>query len=129
MIKKWKSVILTLSTLTLSIMLSLLTQAASTAAIQEKKTESLGREDYIQTGCYECHGYHGQGASGTGPRLAPDPIEWESFAKIVRKPPAVMPPYSPKILSEERLRRIYEYLKSLPPSPDPETIPALSESQ
>ena len=55
---------------------------------------------YLQFGCDQCHGMVGQGG-GAGLRLAPDPLEYDDFADIVRRPYGVMPAYSPKVLSEE----------------------------
>jgi ubiquinol-cytochrome c reductase cytochrome c subunit len=84
-----------------------------------------GREDFIKLGCYQCHGYQGQG--GPGGRIAPDPLPFEAFAEVVRRPPNVMPAYSPKVLSDEPLKRMHEYMESIPQPPDVSSIPALSE--
>jgi mono/diheme cytochrome c family protein len=94
---------------------------------QESGEKRPGREEYVEMGCYECHGYEGQG--GGGPRLAPDPLPLEVFAAIVRKPPSVMPAYSPTVLSDEKLERIYEYVRSIPPPPDLSSIPILAEEE
>jgi len=40
-----------------------------------------------------------------------------------------MPAYSPNVLSDEKLRQIYEYVRSVPEPPAVEDIPALSGSQ
>lgn len=87
-----------------------------------------GRAEYIEMGCYQCHGYEGQGARSTGPRIAPEPLPFEVFSTWVRHPPEVMPAYSPKVLSEDKLLRIHEYLLSIPPPPDVSTLPAFSEN-
>jgi mono/diheme cytochrome c family protein len=79
----------------------------------------------VLLGCYECHGYEGQG--GGGPRLAPDPLPLEVFVAITRKPPNVMPSYSPNVRSDEQLERIYDYVESIPPPPDLSSIPLLAE--
>ena len=47
--------------------------------------------------------------------------------RIVRRPPNVMPAYSPGVVSEEQLERIHAYLKSIPQPPDVSTLPILSE--
>jgi mono/diheme cytochrome c family protein len=75
----------------------------------------------VLLGCYECHGYEGQG--GGGPRLAPDPLSLEVFAAIVRKPPE----RHAGLLSDEKLEHIYEYVESIPPPPDLSSIPLLAE--
>lgn len=102
--------------------------AAAPAAAQEPKDTRPGRAEYIEMGCYQCHGYEGQGPRRTGPKLAPKPIAYEVFSAVVRQPPAIMPAYSPKILSDEKLKRIYAYLVSIPPAPAVSTIPALSDN-
>ena len=87
-----------------------------------------GRAEYIEMGCYQCHGYEGQGARSTGPRIAPEPLPFEVFSTWVRHPPEVMPAYSPKVLSEDKLERIHEYLLSIPLPPDVSTLPAFAEN-
>lgn len=85
-----------------------------------------GKEIYASYGCYQCHGYLGQGATRTGaPRIAPDPIPFALFRYIVREPPEEMPPYTEKVLSDEELADIYAYLQSVPQPPDPESLPEL----
>jgi ubiquinol-cytochrome c reductase cytochrome c subunit len=74
--------------------------------------EEQGRQLYESKGCYQCHGYVGQGGSA-GPALAPRVLPAQVFAQIVRKPPNVMPAYSPKVLTDAELRAIYLYIASL----------------
>jgi mono/diheme cytochrome c family protein len=87
-----------------------------------------GRDVYVNKGCHYCHGYEGQGALPTGPRLAPEPIALDVFSNIVRRPPKVMPAYPEELLSDEELERIHEYLASIPEPPDVASIPALAET-
>ena len=47
---------------------------------QEGDAAEQGRADFVEVGCYQCHGYQGQG--GAGPRLAPDPISLENFMGV-----------------------------------------------
>ena len=68
---------------------------------------------YVTYGCYQCHGYEGQGSLFTGPRIAPDLLPYEAFAQIVRKPYGSMPAYSPQVLQQSELQGIYDYLKSI----------------
>ncbi len=72
--------------------------------------EADGEQLYQSKGCYQCHGYVGQGGSA-GPRLRPIPLP--AFMLIVRKPPNVMPAYSPRVLSDEELEAIYEFVAGL----------------
>lgn len=74
--------------------------------------EPSGQQLYETKGCYQCHGYVGQGGAA-GPRLAPQPIPLQAFKLIVRKPPNVMPAYSPRVLSAAELAAIYAYVSAL----------------
>ena len=98
--------------------------AIGASATQEGDVVERGRADFVEVGCFQCHGYQGQG--GAGPRLAPDPIALENFMRIVRRPPSVMPAYSPAVVSEEQLERIHAYLESIPQPPDVSSLPILS---
>ena len=84
------------------------------------------RAVFIKYGCYECHGYEGQGAE-TGPRLAPDPLPREAFMYYVRHPARRMPPYAPSVLPDEDLEDIYKYLLGLPEAPAIDAIPLLKQ--
>ena len=84
-----------------------------------------GRRLFETVGCYQCHGYRGQGGSA-GARLAPAPLPYEAFAQFVRETTGAMPAYSVDILSGNDLDAIYEFLKSVPNGAPPERIPLLS---
>src|SRR5262245_36434246 len=73
------------------------------------------RSPYVANGCYQCHGYAGQG--GAGARLARTAYSFEAFAALVRRPANEMPAYAPEVLDERVLRSIYDYLRSLPEPP------------
>jgi mono/diheme cytochrome c family protein len=73
-----------------------------------------GHGVYMRDGCYECHGTTGQGGGLFGPKLAPDPLAFTAFAFQVRRPRAVMPVYTSKVLSDAELADIYAYLKTMP---------------
>lgn len=97
--------------------LLIVTTAAVTAAAaglnaQDKRGDAQrGKELFVKTGCYQCHGYEAQGAS-TGPRLGPDPVPFPRFASYVRKPTAEMPPYTTKVLSDTQLADIYAFVSA-----------------
>lgn len=82
-------------------------------------------------GCYECHGYQGQGMGGprglglVGPKLAPGPIPYAAFIKQLRTPRSVMPAYSTHVLAESDAADIYAYLKTIPPAKPPAAIKLL----
>ena len=73
------------------------------------------RSPYVANGCYQCHGYAGQG--GAGARLARTAYSFEAFAALVRRPANEMPAYAPQVLNDRALRSIYDYLRSLPEPP------------
>lgn len=83
-----------------------------------------GRRIWSSHGCYQCHGTQGQG-SNAGSRLAPDPIPYEAFRQLVRQPRARMPPYSPRILSDQDLADIHAYLRTIPKARSVSEIPLL----
>jgi len=85
-----------------------------------------GRIGFVQHGCWQCHGYQGQGGV-TGPKLGPDPIPFETLSNFVRTTNRAMPPYREEILSNEDLSDIYAYLQSIPRGPDPKSIPLLNQ--
>ncbi len=93
----------------------------------ETSYPALAADDppYITYGCYQCHGFSGQGGAA-GPRLAPDPLAFNIFAEFVRRPLNRMPAYSPSVLGNDTLAVIYEYMNSIDPPPAPHNIPLLS---
>ena len=83
-----------------------------------------GKKQFAARGCVSCHSYSGQG--GAGARLAQNPITFQTFVSYVRKPKGTMPPFGNQI-PEAELADIYAYIRSIPPSPDPKTIPLLNQ--
>ena len=94
-------------------------QAASPAPAGDAEN---GRKLFAADGCYQCHGYEGQGAGGTGPRLAPNPIPYVQLSRYVRAPTGQMPLYTSKVLSDAELADIYAYLRSRPLPPPLDSI-------
>jgi mono/diheme cytochrome c family protein len=87
-----------------------------------------GQRLFVRNGCYECHGYLGQGSTSTGgTRLSPPQIPLSAFVSYVREPTGQMPPYTAKVTSSEDLGEIYNFLKSVPPPPPLKTIPFLNQ--
>ena len=66
-------------------------------------------------------------AKGNG--VAPMPLAWPAFLGWVRTTSGDMPPYTPKVLSDQQLADIYAYLQSIPKAPDYKTIPLLTGMQ
>jgi mono/diheme cytochrome c family protein len=84
-----------------------------------------GKAAFIRHGCYECHGFAGQG--GAGKKLAPEPMAFDAFAAIVRNSTNAMPPYQKAILSDADLAAIYAYVRSIPKAQDYKSIPLLNQ--
>lgn len=82
-----------------------------------------GKAVFMKMGCWQCHGTVGQG--GAGPRIAPDPLPYDTFAAFVRASSRAMPPYREKILSEADLADVHAYLQTVPKPPDAKDIPLL----
>jgi len=106
-------------------------QTLKTPAKQESAVAvnpSNGQRLFVKDGCYECHGYLGQGSTSTGgTRLGPPQIPLSAFVSYVREPTGQMPPYTVKTISNEDLAEIYNFLKSVPPPPSLKTIPILNQ--
>jgi mono/diheme cytochrome c family protein len=86
-----------------------------------------GKIAFVKHGCWQCHGFEGQGsvATSNGKVLAPDPMPFETFEAFVRSTNRAMPPYREAILSNADLADIYAYLQSIPKSQDVNSIPLL----
>lgn len=95
--------------------------SASTFAGDAQK----GGQTFRQKGCWQCHGFEGQGGSA-GPRLANTQLPEEGLISFVHNTAAAMPPFSEKLVSDEQLSDIYAYLQSRPKPADPKTIPLLN---
>jgi mono/diheme cytochrome c family protein len=82
-----------------------------------------GKTLFEQVGCYQCHGYVGQGGAA-GPRLIPA-MAYEPFELQLRMPRFVMPPYREAVLSAQQVADIYSYVVTFPKPPDPKSVPLL----
>jgi len=87
-----------------------------------------GEHLYTAFGCYECHGFQGQGSTQTGaPRLGPPQIPFSGFVAYVREPTSQMPPYSSKAVSEAQLADIYVFLQSRAKATPSKNVPLLNQ--
>jgi ubiquinol-cytochrome c reductase cytochrome c subunit len=83
-----------------------------------------GYKAYMKYQCYTCHGTVGQGADrGTGPKLAPIPVSYATFAAQVRAPRQDMPAYRQQFVSDQELADIYAFLTTIKPSPAAKDLP------
>ena len=102
----------------------LIVVALSLPAAAADRSIEKGRQLFETVGCYQCHGYVGQGGSA-GLRLAPDPLPLEALVQFVRETKGAMPSYSADVLSDADLGAIYAFLKSVPQSRKVDEIPLL----
>ena len=103
-------------------------ESAAGAVAAPAGNVETGKKLFVGKACYQCHGYEGQGsASLGGPRVGPNPIPYGRFVAYVRKPLTEMPPYSPKVLSEQELADIYAFLRARPMPPPVRDIPLLAK--
>ena len=86
-----------------------------------------GKKIYVDYGCWQCHGYQGQG--GAGPKLAPTPLPYEAVFRQLRKPRGTMPVYTHVTTPDQDVADIYAYLQSIPKAKTVADIPALADVQ
>ncbi|HEY4211949.1 MAG TPA: cytochrome c [Steroidobacteraceae bacterium] len=82
-----------------------------------------GKQLYLDTGCYQCHGT--LGAGGAGPRLAPGPLPIQAYTLQLRHPRARMPVYTALVMPDADVADIYAYLLTIPKGKSAAEIPLL----
>jgi mono/diheme cytochrome c family protein len=98
-------------------------------AIFSQSTQSNadnGKRIFVREGCWECHGYSGQGGRD-GARIGATSLTREAFLRYVRRPAGAMPAFTDKVISDADLTDIYGYLKSLPPVKGAKDVPLLNQ--
>jgi len=98
---------------------------AGALAAQDANAEN-GKKLFSRFGCYECHGYVGQGGSA-GARIARTPLAADRFMAYVRHPTGQMPPYTAKVVTDAELADVRAYLLSVPAPPPVKSIPLLNQ--
>jgi mono/diheme cytochrome c family protein len=73
-----------------------------------------GHKLFDSVGCYQCHGYAGQGGGAAGPEVAKTKLPFDAFLMQVRKPSNQMPPYEAAVLPDQSAADIYAYIQTLP---------------
>lgn len=102
-------------------------QPAAPAAAPAATAVERGKQNFVKYACYSCHGHSGNG-SDSGPRLDASRLPFAAFSRYVRQPGGSMPPYAlPSQIPDAALEDIYAFLQSVPPPPDPKSIPLLNE--
>jgi mono/diheme cytochrome c family protein len=76
-----------------------------------------GKELYVRHGCWQCHGFVGQGGVA-GPALVPKVMPLEAMTSFVRNSARAMPPYREAILPDADMKEIHAYLASIPQPAD-----------
>ena len=86
-----------------------------------------GRKAFVKNGCWQCHGFEGQGSAVTsnGAVLSNTELPFEAFEAFVRSTNRAMPPYREAILPSSDLADIYAFLQSVPKPKDVSSIPLL----
>jgi mono/diheme cytochrome c family protein len=100
--------------------------AALIPSVANAASAEHGKQVFMQKGCWQCHGTQGQGAV-TGPRLAPNPMPFETLSTFVRSSNRNMPPYREAVLSDADLADLYAYLQSVPKPVDVKNTPLLQQ--
>ena len=106
----------------------LILMALTAAAFAQPKPGDVtnGKRLFEKDGCYQCHGYAGQGGTA-GARLAQTRHTLATFTAFVRNPPSGgMPPYRAKVLNDQEMADVYAFVKSIPEPKAAKDIPLLS---
>ena len=98
---------------------------ASVAFAQSGGNAESGKRLFLRDGCWECHGYAGQGGRD-GARIASTALNAQALIRYVRRPAGAMPAYVDKIISDQELTDIWSYLKTLPGPKPVKDIPLLN---
>src|SRR5580658_4384424 len=85
-----------------------------------------GKRLFVKDGCYECHGYVGQGTKD-GARIGPPVLNAQGLIRYVRRPAGAMPAFTEKVITDAELTDIYAYLKSIPAPKAVKDIPLLNQ--
>lgn len=86
-----------------------------------------GRQIFEKVGCYQCHGFQGQGAN-TGPKLAHDPLPLEGIAAFIRNSgETLMPNYVEAVLPDADVADIHAYLLTIKKPPAAKDLPLLNQ--
>lgn len=96
-----------------------LTAAIAVTVPAPGSAQETAANPYETFGCAACHGAQGEGTPA-GPDIVVDLLSEPSFAAYVREPNGTMPAYVERIVSDEQLARIHEFLASLTPARKPE---------
>ena len=95
------------------------------ASAQDAKGDAAnGHKLYLSVGCYQCHGYAGQG--GAAPKLVPVPA-FPAMLEQLRHPRNLMPPYEASVLSDQEAVDLHAYVETFPKPRDAKDIKLLQQ--
>ena len=100
--------------------------AAAAPGFAPAQNAENGKRLFVRDGCYECHGYVGQG-SIAGARLAPPVLNAAGITRYIRRPAGAMPAFTDKVVSDQDVADIYAYLKTIPAPKPVKDIPVLDQ--
>ena len=88
-----------------------------------------GKRLYSRDGCWQCHGFAGQGGRAVPDTLplAGTTLNFAAFVRYVRRPAGAMPAYTDKVVSDQELADVYAHIKTLSGSRAPSEIPLLKD--
>jgi mono/diheme cytochrome c family protein len=89
-------------------------------------TAENGKKLYLRDGCWECHGYAGQGGRD-GARLAETALTTAQFTRYIRRPSGAMPAYIEKVLSDAEAGDIWAYVRTMTGPKTAKEVPLLME--
>jgi mono/diheme cytochrome c family protein len=84
-----------------------------------------GKKLFLRDGCYECHGYAGQGGAA-GARIATIGLNAQGLIRYVRAPAGAMPAYTDRVITDQELTDIHAYLQTMAKAKPAKDIPLLN---
>jgi len=84
-----------------------------------------GKRLFVRDGCYECHGYAGQGGVA-GARIAAIGLNAQGVIRYVRAPGGQMPAFTDKVITDQELTDVWAYLQTMPKAKPAKDIPLLN---
>src|ERR1700734_1707863 len=109
-------------------LLSVFSSATLIPAMCQTGDPANGKKLFLRDGCYECHGYGGQGGAA-GARIATIGLNAQGLIRYVRAPGGQMPAYTDKVITDQELTDVWAYLQSLPKAKPAKDIPLLQQFQ
>jgi mono/diheme cytochrome c family protein len=109
----------------LPLVLALLLPVLATGQSSPSSADN-GKRLFQTKGCWECHGFAGQGGRD-GARIGATSLTLQGVIRYVRRPTGAMPAFTDKVITDQELTDIYAYLKSLPPVKAAKDVPLLNE--